>query len=115
MLYLFFCFSYAVTVTSTTSMTATMATLTTHNHQLQHHEPSTNYQAPHRIEMVMAGTAAEARDTTHLEPLVVVYFLYFRFFFFRIFIITRLISRTVTLGTMNDSAGALDKTCLSHM
>ena len=43
-----------------------MATLTTHNHQLQHHQPSTNDQAPHRIEMMMAGTAAEARDTTHL-------------------------------------------------
>ena len=81
MLYLFFCFSYAVT--STTSTTATMATvtLTTHNHQLQHHQPSTNDQAPHRIEMVVAGTAAEARDKTHLKPLVVVYFLYFRFFF----------------------------------
>ena len=45
-----------------------MATTAIHNHQRQRHQPSTDDQAPQRIEMVIAATAAEARDVTRIEP-----------------------------------------------
>ena len=56
---------------------ATMTTTAIHNHQRQHHQPSTDDKAPQRIEIAMA-TAAGARDVNRL----VLWYIFFILFYF---------------------------------